>query len=115
MMTDPAETANLVTDITEAYRRRRRAAAGRPAGPRARNLTARGVKTMLTRAGVDHSALTIRDDDTVRRNLETGAAAAVIIEGPKEARTRAYHVLFDRGLSVAPHSDHDEWSRREES
>ena len=114
-MADPAETAHPVTDITEAYRRRRRAAAARPAGPHARNLTARGVKTMLTRAGVDHSALTIRDDDTVRRDLETGAAAAVIIEGPREARTRAYHVLFDRGLSVAPHSDHDEWSRREES
>ena len=76
-------------------------------------LTARGVKLMLTRAGVDYSGLEITDDGTRWRDLETGQVHTnVVIKGPEEARTRAFHVLFDRGLSVAPYPDHDEWSRR---
>ena len=76
-------------------------------------LTARGVKMMLARAGVDYSALEIRDDPTVWRDLETGRASTnVIIEGPAEPRRQAFHALLDRGLSVAPYPDHDEWSRR---
>jgi hypothetical protein len=78
-----------------------------------RRLTARGVKVMLTRAGADYSGLEIRDDPTVWRDLETGHASTnVIISGPEEARTRAFHALLDCGLSVAPYPDHDEWSCR---
>lgn len=36
----------------------------------------------------------------------------VRITGPKDDRTRAFHVLLDHGLSVAPYTDHDEWIRR---
>lgn len=79
----------------------------------ARQLTARGVKLMLARSGVDYSGLEIRDDPTVWRDLETGHASTnVIITGPDELRDRAFHALLDRGLSVAPYPDHDEWSRR---
>ncbi len=79
----------------------------------ARQLTARGVKMMLARAGVDYSALTIRDDPTVWWDLETGRTSAnVVIEGPEDARTAAFLALLGRGLSVAPYPDHDEWSRR---
>ena len=79
----------------------------------ARQLTARGVKLMLARSGVDYSGLEIRDDPTVWRDLETGRASTnVIITGPDEVRRRAFHALLDRGLSVAPYPDHDEWSRR---
>jgi hypothetical protein len=79
----------------------------------AKALTARGVKTMLSRAGVDYSALTITDDPAVWTDLETGRrSTSVKIEGPKEARWQAQVVLFDKGLSNAPYPDHDEWSRR---
>jgi hypothetical protein len=36
----------------------------------------------------------------------------VRISGPQEDRTRAFHVLMDHGLTVAPYSDHDDWIRR---
>lgn len=76
-------------------------------------LTARGVKTMLARAGVDYSELTITDDPAVWRDLATGrAGTSVVISGPEEARGRAYHALLERGLSCAPYPDRDEWSRR---
>jgi hypothetical protein len=76
-------------------------------------LTARGVKAMLTRAGVDHSALEITSDPTVWRDVETNElTTSVIVAGPKEQRTQAFHALFDRGLSVAPYPDRDYWSRR---
>jgi hypothetical protein len=78
-----------------------------------RRLTARGVKAMLTRSGVDYSGLEISDDPTAWRDLETGHVSTnVVINGPEEARRAAFHVLFDRGLSVAPYPDRDEWSRR---
>jgi hypothetical protein len=76
-------------------------------------LTARAVKAMLTRAGVDCSALEIRDDPAVWRDLSTGrTSTSVIIEGPKELRHAASHVLWSAGLSRAPYPDHDAWSRR---
>jgi len=74
--------------------------------------TARGLKAMLTRAGVDHSGLDIRDDPAVWTNVETGErGTSVVVSGPGETRRRAFHVLFDRGLACAPYSDRDEWSR----
>lgn len=76
-------------------------------------LTARGVKTILTRAGVDHHAqLAITDDPTVWESLETGRRnTSVRITGPREARRHAAGVLFGKGLSCAPYPDRDEWSR----
>ena len=80
----------------------------------ARPLTARGVKTMLTRAGVDYSALTITEDPAVWTDLETGRqGTSVKIEGPKEQREAAWDVLFYRdGLGCAPYPEYDMWSRR---
>lgn len=80
----------------------------------ARRLTARGVKAMLTRAGVDCSALTITEDPAVWTDLETGRqSTSVKIEGPKEQREAAWDVLFyGRGLGCAPYPEYDMWSRR---
>jgi len=77
-------------------------------------LTAAEVRVMLTGAGVDCSALEIRDDPAVWRDLETGRAHAnVVVSGPEGPRREAFAVLLWRyGLSVAPYPDHDEWSRR---
>jgi hypothetical protein len=36
---------------------------------------------------------------------------SVVIKGAKEARRQASHVLYERGLSNAPYSDLDMWSR----
>ena len=80
----------------------------------ARPLTVRGVKTMLRRAGVDYSSLTITHDPDVWTDLETGArSTSVKIEGPREARQAAWDVLFYRpGLGCAPYPEYDMWSRR---
>lgn len=64
-------------------------------------LTARGVKAMLARAGVDYAALTITD----------APGAQVKILGSRESRRQAWHVLFDKGLVNAPYITHDFWSR----
>jgi len=37
---------------------------------------------------------------------------SVRITGPRADRTRAFHVLMDHGLTVAPFPDHDDWTRR---
>ena len=79
---------------------------------RAEALTARGVKVMLRRAGVDYSALTITEDPAVWTNVETGACGhSVVISGPREARRAARDALFEGGLACAPYRDRDEWSR----
>lgn len=79
---------------------------------RARPLTARGVKTILTRAGIDQSTLTITDDPAVWCDLETGErVTSVKVTGPDDARSAVFHALFDRGYAVAPYSDCDYWSR----
>jgi hypothetical protein len=76
-------------------------------------LTARGVKLILSRNGVNHSALTITDDPQMWTDLDTGAkTASVKIEGPKELRRAATRALFDKGLSEAPYPEYDLWSRR---
>jgi hypothetical protein len=75
-------------------------------------LTARGVKAMLTRAGVDHSALELRDDPAVWVNVETGErSTSVVVSGPKHVRREAAHVLYDKGLANAPYPEYDMWSR----
>ena len=76
-------------------------------------LTARGVKIMLGRAGVDYSGLVIRDEHAVWIDVETGerSQGSVVIEGPRDARKAAFWVLFDKGLSIAPYSKYDVWSR----
>lgn len=79
---------------------------------RARPLSARGLKAMLTRAGVDHSALEIRDDPAVWTNVETGEqSTSVVVSGPKDTRRQASWVLYDKGLANAPYPDCDKWSR----
>lgn len=76
-------------------------------------LTARGVKMILTRAGVDYSALTITDDPDVWVDLETGkGTTSVKIEGPDEPRRRVWWALESRGLSCAPYPEYDMWCRR---
>jgi hypothetical protein len=79
----------------------------------ATNVTARGIKAMLTRAGVNYSALTITDDSAVWTNLETGrSTTSVKIEGPKDIRSKVWDALEDRGLVCAPYPEYDMWSRR---
>ena len=77
-------------------------------------LTVRGVKTMLTRAGVDYSALTITYDPAVWTDVETGRwSTSVLIKGPEEARQAAWDVLFySHGLGCAPYPEYDMWSRQ---
>jgi hypothetical protein len=79
----------------------------------AKKLTARGVKTMLARAGVDYSDLTITDDNAVWTDLDGGnPRTSVIISGPRQARNQVWQALEDRGLACAPYPDRDEWTRR---
>jgi hypothetical protein len=76
-------------------------------------LTARGVKAMLTRAGVDYSALTITDDPAVWVDVETGVGTtSVVVRGPKPQRHQVGAVLYEKGLACAPYSDYDMWSRK---
>lgn len=75
-------------------------------------LTADEVRSILTEAGVDHSALTIANDPAVWTNVETGKqGTSVRIDGPEEARRAATRVLFGLYLSHAPYPDYDYWHR----
>jgi hypothetical protein len=77
-----------------------------------RPLTGRGLKAILTRAGVGHSALEVRDDPAVRTNVETGERRrSVVVGGPKDLRWRASAVLYEKGLRNAPYPEYDMWSR----
>jgi hypothetical protein len=69
---------------------------------------------MLTRAGVNDSALEIYHDPAVWTDLETGRqGTSVVVKGPKEARHQAWEALFYKpGLGVAPYPEYDMWSRR---
>lgn len=79
----------------------------------ARPLTARGLRAMLTRSGVDHSQLAITDDPAVWTELETGKrSTSVIVKGPEDIRWQAARALYERGLSCAPYPEYDMWSRR---
>lgn len=70
--------------------------------PEDRSLTAAAVAGVLTRAGVDYSALEIDERD-----------GAVVITGPAGQRREAALVLFDRGLTLAQYPDRDEYRRRQ--
>jgi hypothetical protein len=77
-----------------------------------RPLTARGLKAILTRAGVDHSALTITDDPTVWTDVESGERTAQVkVAGPKDVRRAVFQELFPRGYAQAPYLEADYWSR----
>lgn len=83
-----------------------------------RQLTARGVKMMLTRSGVDTTGLTITEQQQTVRTVDlhyTGPwrrQNSVTVAGSKDARRPARDALADRGLWCAGYPDHDEWSRR---
>lgn len=84
-----------------------------PAPPPVSVLTVRAVKCMLTRAGVDYSALTITEDPAIWTDLDAGVSTtSVEISGPKAARMEAFHALLDRGLSCAPYTDKHCYSRK---
>jgi hypothetical protein len=75
-------------------------------------LTARGVKMILTRAGVNHSELKIFADPTIWRDIETGRTHTyIVISGPARARKLAASVLYGRGLQNAPYPEYDSWAR----
>ena len=66
-------------------------------------LTARGVKTILTRAGVDQAELEVTDTGRNHHSVQ--------ITGPEEARAAAWSELMDHGLACAPYPDRDLYSR----
>lgn len=80
-----------------------------------RGLTARAVKTRLTRAGVDYKPLTITEREEVSRIVDLDASGpwrrrcVVTISGPRDARWAASRILYDAGLGCAPFGDHDVW------
>jgi hypothetical protein len=63
-------------------------------------LTSTEVTYLLVKASATGKLTVTESGDYVR------------IAGPKEDRTRAFHVLMEHGLSVAPYPDHDDWIRR---
>lgn len=65
-----------------------------------KKLTAAEVTYLLVEAGAAGRLTVAEYGDCVR------------ITGPKEDRTRAFHVLMDHGLTIAPYPDHDDWIRR---
>lgn len=81
------------------------------------HLTVRGVKTMLTRAGIDTRALAFTRHDRSGQHVsgifEGRYVEKVDIEvsGPKTVRDDVRAELFDRGLECAPCPDRDFFSR----
>ena len=63
-------------------------------------LTSTEVTYLLVEAGAVGGLTVTEQGDYVR------------ITGPADDRTRAFRVLINHGLSVAPYPDHDEWIRR---
>ncbi len=82
-----------------------------------RHLTARSVKSMLSRAGINYDGLEVERTD--RSATHTGGAYKgqyvekfdVRVSGGPDARREARHVLSERGLELAPFPTHDDWSR----
>jgi hypothetical protein len=66
-----------------------------------RRLTVRGVKSILSRAGVDYSALEV-----------TERGDSVEIAGTRDERRASADVLYGRGLWCAPFPDRDCWTLR---
>lgn len=71
----------------------------------AAQLTVRGVRSRLTRAGVDHAPLKI---------TQWGDYVRVDSDGCDDdiRRRAASDVLFDAGLSCAPYPEYDLWIKR---
>lgn len=83
----------------------------------ASSLSARGVKQMLSRAGIDYRDLTITEHQVTARDAWNGGPwqtyTEVKIEGPKESHDRAYWALFTKpGLMSAPCGGASSWCRR---
>lgn len=68
-------------------------------------LTARGVRSRLTRARVDHAPLKITQHGDYVRIDGDGCDEDI-------RRRAAFWVLFDAGLSCAPYPEYDLWTRR---
>jgi hypothetical protein len=85
-----------------------------------RSLTIRGVKRRLTAAGVDWSPLNFSEQRVTSRTWRDATGSwgqpetytEVRIEGPKDARDKAYWALFTKGLSVAGYPEYSLWCRR---
>lgn len=71
----------------------------------AAQLTVRGVRSRLTRAGVDHAPLRI---------TQHGGYVKVDSDGCDDdiRRRAAFQVLFDAGLSCTPYPEYDLWTQR---
>lgn len=85
----------------------------------ASKLTTRGVKVMLTRAGVDHQGLTFTEQDETTRTVDFESpgpwvqqSTVTISGGSKAQRDAAWSVLFGAGLSCVPYSDRAVYARR---
>jgi hypothetical protein len=67
-------------------------------------LTVRGVRSRLTRAGVDHAPLKITQQGDYVRVDSDGCDDDI-------RRRAAFNVLFDAGLSCVPYPEYDLWRR----
>ena len=77
-----------------------------------RPLTVRGVRQILTRAGVDQSALTLEavESESLVPGRE-GIICGVRISGPREARRTTTAPLMNAGLTCAPYPEATTWDR----
>lgn len=81
----------------------------------ARPLTVRGVRQILSRAGVDSSALAIEARTVTQRDAWNGGpwttSQEIVVTAPRDVRRPADEVLWGAGLTCAPYPDHSVWSR----
>lgn len=80
-----------------------------------RSLSARGVKRMLTRAGVDWRALTITEQRITSRDAWNGGPwetyTEVRVGGPRLLLNTVWWALSKPGMSCASYPDHQLWSK----
>lgn len=80
-----------------------------------KSLTARSVKVLLARAGVDWRGLIISEQRTTSRDAWNGGPwetyTEVRIAGPKELRRDAEDALYLARLSCAGYPEYSLWSR----
>lgn len=81
------------------------------------HLTIGNIQALLSRAGIDCTALTFRRIDRSGFHADGIHAGryvediGVTITGPKSLRDSAAHVLNEHEMWCAPTGDSDEWSR----
>lgn len=82
-------------------------------------LTTRGVKVMLTRAGVDHQGLRFAEEEQTARAVDFDASGPWVQEptvtisgGTKAQRDAAWSALQEAGLSCAPYPDRAVYTHR---